>query len=162
MDVVIKWYWVELEKRKKVFRYILNKGKELSEDHQGLVIKSRNLELKITEFEKSVLERNWFFSFNVFYTKTVSFVIEWGFFCIVVQYFGKFSWVLPAAVKMLFQSNKPLIDAMSLLSLNFNFVDKSLWAKNICWIGMGKLTKLCQNMEVEVLISTAVNKYDVA
>ena len=67
---------MELEKRKKVFRYILNKGKELSEDHQGLVIKSRNLELKITEFEKSVLERNWFFSFNVFYTKTVSFVIE--------------------------------------------------------------------------------------
>ena len=92
----------------------------------------------------------------------ISFVIEWGFFCIVVQYFGKLSWVLGTAVKMLFQSNKPLIETMSLLSLNFNFVDKSLWAKNIFWIDMGKLTKLCQNMEVEVLISTAVNKYDVA
>ena len=47
--------------------------------------------------------------------KFISFVIERRFSFIVVRNFGRLSWVFSAAVKMFFESNGPLIEALCLL-----------------------------------------------
>ena len=56
----------------------------------------------------------------------ISFVIERGFFFIVVQNFGRLSWAFSAAVKMLFQSNGPLTEILYVLFFNFKVDTKKL------------------------------------
>ena len=68
---------------------------------------------------------------------------------IVVQNFGRLSWVFSAAVKMLFQSNEPLIETLYLLFFNFKVGTKKFVGQG--WEGLQNFVRI---MEGAVLFST--------
>ena len=68
---------------------------------------------------------------------------------IVVQNFGRLSWVFSAAVKMLFQSNEPLIETLYLLFFNFKVGTKKFVGQG--WEGLQNFVRI---MERGVLFST--------